>query len=118
MTNECPPEIVMNGTKYVREDTIATTITGPKGPLVLIRSKDSGVHIGELVSRDGTEVVLANSRRLWRWKGAFTLSEVACNGVESGSRISQPVSSMTVLGVCEIIPVTQRASNSLTTSTG
>ena len=37
--------------------------------IVLIRTYSAGVHYGELVSRKGREVTLANARRVWRWRG-------------------------------------------------
>lgn len=35
----------------------------PKRPYVVVRTYSAGVHCGELVSRKGQEVVLANARR-------------------------------------------------------
>ena len=35
-----------------------------KRKYVLIRTYSAGVHVGELVSRKGKEVVLANTRRI------------------------------------------------------
>lgn len=112
-----PETIMFDNTKYVRTDAQSTPAAGPRGPLVLIRSRDSGVHVGELLGREGTEVRLANARRIWYWKGAFTLSEVSQNGVAVGSRISIPIPEITVLGVCEVIQVSTKAVPSLTTST-
>ena len=45
-----------------------------KLPHVVVRNLSAGVHVGELKSRKGKEVVLVNARRLWKWCGAFTLS--------------------------------------------
>jgi hypothetical protein len=50
---------------------------------VIVRSHTAGVHSGYLVSRKGDTVVLASSRRLWRWYGA-SLSEVANHGPAKG----------------------------------
>ena len=73
---------------------------------VILRTQSAGVHIGVLVSRNGSEAVLAGARRLWQWSGAFTLNAVATAGVNrTNSRISVPVPEITVLGVIEVIPV-------------
>ena len=73
---------------------------------VLIRTYSAGVHIGTLKSRKGKEVVLTNARRLWYWKGAFTLSVVATKGVDrEQSRISLPVPEITLTEAIEIIPI-------------
>jgi len=89
---------------------------------VIVRSAQSGIHAGWLVSQKGDTVVLKESRRLWRWVVArmtgqlATLSEVAIYGVNSRderSRIAVALPEMTVLGVCEIIPATEAARRSI-----
>lgn len=49
-------------------------------PYVIIRTYSAGVHAGYLVSRNGKEVELKDSRRIWYWEGAFTLSKLAVDG--------------------------------------
>lgn len=89
----------------------------PKRPLVVVRTYSAGVHIGELVSRKGIEVTLANARRLWRWRGAYTLNEVALHGVaQEYTRISEPVPSIELTQAIEVIPVAPAAVESLTNS--
>jgi hypothetical protein len=76
------------------------------GALVIVRTYSAGVHIGTLVSSEGTRVELANARRLWSWSGAFTLNAVATNGVDRGaSRISVDVPRIILTEAVEIIPV-------------
>lgn len=99
-----PKVISIDGVNYVREDSLSQ----PKaaGPDVIVRTRDAGVHIGVLKARSGTDVTLTNARRLWSWAGAFTLNEVSQNGVSrKQSRISAAVPEITILSVCEIIPV-------------
>lgn len=80
---------------------------------VMVRAYSAGVHFGKLISIDytpaGLEVILEDSRRLWRWEGAFTLSEVTQHGVKDGTRIScsEPIKS--IMDVVEIIPTTEKA---------
>ena len=89
---------------------------------VIVRSVNSGVHAGYLVSREGDAVTLKDSRRLWRWVVArmtgqlSSLSEVAVYGVNAKSdlsRIGVAVPQMIVLGVCEIIPASAAAQKSI-----
>lgn len=85
--------------------------------LVIVRTYSAGVHIGELVSRNGQEATIANSRRLWRWRGANTLNEAALYGVaQEFTRISEPVPSIDLTQVIEVIPVASAAVKNLTTS--
>jgi hypothetical protein len=75
---------------------------------VIIRTYSAGVHIGTLKERNDRDVVLTNARRLWSWRGAFTLNAVATKGVNrSGSRISVPVPEITLTEAIEIIPVSE-----------
>lgn len=73
--------------------------------VVLVRTYSAGVHFGELVSREGREVVLANARRIWRWEGANTLHEIALHGVAATSRISEAVPEVTLTEAIEVIPM-------------
>ena len=81
------------------------------GNICLIRTYSAGVHFGivEECSDCMTVVRLSNARRIWSWKGANTLSEIANNGVSSNSKISEEVESITISGVIEIIPMTDKA---------
>ena len=71
--------------------------------IVLVRSSASGVWIGEFVSQQDDEVKLKNARKIWRWRGAKTTSELALRGcAKEYSRVAEPVDA-TVLGCCEIL---------------
>jgi hypothetical protein len=63
-------------------------------PYVILRCSGAGVHAGELVERgtpDGAMYVLHNARRIWRFNGAQTLSEVAVYGLTGESRVAPVV---------------------------
>ena len=62
-----------------------------KGKPVIVRTYSAGVHFGYLSARSGKEVELNGSRRIWSWKGANTLSEIANHGVGAGSRLAERV---------------------------
>lgn len=80
------------------------------GKHVLVRTYSAGVHLGTLIKKEEEDVLLKNSRRLWKWSGAFTLSEVSQNGVkEEGTRISVPIPLIELTGVIEVISTSLRA---------
>jgi len=83
---------------------------------VVVRTFSAGVHIGELVSQKGKQVVLKNARRVWSWKGANTLHEVALFGVSSGSRVSSAVNRITLTEAVEVIVATAAAEKNLNSS--
>lgn len=78
-----------------------------KGQYVIVRGRDCGVHAGEFVSRKGREVALRNSRRIWYWRGAASLSELAVHGAKDVQACKFAVlvpSSIELLDACEVIP--------------
>ena len=82
---------------------------------VIVRADRAGVFFGEIKERNGSEVVMTNVRRLWYWEGAASLSQLAVNGtVNPGAcKFTVVVPEMTILGVIEIIPCTDKAIESI-----
>ena len=103
-------EIEINGEKYIKKSDIAE-IEKPAGDYVVVRTYSAGVHAGYLKSRDGKEVVLTNTRRLWYWKGAASLSQLASAGTSNIEACKFPaaISEITLLEAIEIIPCTNKA---------
>ena len=66
---------------------------------------------GEIKERNGSEVVMTDVRRLWYWDGAASLSQLAVNGTTAAynCKFTVYVPEMTILGVIEIIPCTEKA---------
>ena len=77
----------------------------------IVRTYSAGVFAGYLESRNGQEVVLKDARRLWYWKGAASLSQLAVEGVKCPAECKFPiaVSSVTLLQAIEILDVTESA---------
>lgn len=78
---------------------------------VIIRTFSAGVHFGELIEKDGKEVILKNARRLWYWKTSnkgISLSEVANAGLAKDSKVCAPVEAIWLEAV-EIIPCTKES---------
>ncbi len=83
------------------------------GRHVIVRTFSAGVHMGTLLRKEGENVLLRDARRLWKWAGAFTLSEVSQNGVQnSGSRIACLVPMIELTNANEIIPTSEKARDS------
>ena len=88
--------------------------TKSKAGVVLVRTYSAGVHYGQFVSRDGQEVTLTGARRIWSWRGANTLNEIARRGVGAGSKISEATpGEIVLLQAIEIIDVAPEAVASL-----
>ena len=86
------------------------------GKYCIARCYSAGVHAGEVVSVDGENVILKNSRRLWSWKArdGVALSGVAQSGIERSSCKLDTLNPIIYLtGVCELIPCSAVAQESI-----
>ena len=57
---------------------------------VIVRTYSAGVFAGYLQKREGQEVIVRNARRLWYWKGAASLSQLAMEGVSNPEECKFP----------------------------
>ena len=83
------------------------------GKFAVVRTYSAGVHAGTVKEEDGKRIVLENARRLWFWRGAFTLSAVATKGIAEGSKISVPVPEITLTEAIEVIPASNEAQDNI-----
>ena len=86
-----------------------------KTPYVIVRTYSAGVFAGNIVARKGQEVILENARRLWRWAGAASLSQMAMEGTKDPANCKFPceVSRLELLQAIEILSVTDVAEKSI-----
>lgn len=83
---------------------ITTTKSKASGKkAVIVRTYSAGVHFGYLLQQQGREVTLSQSRRIWSWRGANTLNEIALRGVGPGSKISEPATEIVLTEAIEVI---------------
>ena len=101
-------ELEINGEIYVKKHNDDLRY-------VIVRTYSAGVFAGYLESRKGSEVVMVDARRLWRWAGAATLSELAMKGTSNPDECKFPctVDRVELLEAIEIIDVTTQAQKSI-----
>jgi 5-formaminoimidazole-4-carboxamide-1-beta-D-ribofuranosyl 5'-monophosphate synthetase len=77
----------------------------------IFRTRSSGVFAGYAESRNGTEAVVLNARRLWYWDGAASLSQLAQSGTVCPEKCKFPesVDRVVLTEVIEIDDVTDAA---------
>lgn len=111
-----PETIMIDDVKYVKADCLkeqSEELNGMK--YCIIRSYGAGVFAGYVKERksevNGVTVVLVNSRRIWYWSGACSLSQLAVEGSKNinDCKIAIEVPEQEVLNVIEIIPTTKQA---------
>lgn len=108
--------ININGVECVRADQITQKAEPLDGmPYCIVRGRDSGVFAGYIYSREGTECVIEHARRIWYWKGAASLSQLAQSGTSKPDECKFPeeVDSILVTDATEILDVTEKAKQSI-----
>jgi len=76
---------------------------------VIVRANGAGVFHGTLKEKDGDEVLLADARRIFRWRGASECIELAAAGCNRDSQITRAAAEVLVEKVLEIHPCTEEA---------
>ena len=108
-----PETMMIDDVKYVREDSVASIAPEVDGmKYCVVRTYSAGVHIGYVKSfgeKHPQHAKLINSRRLYHWSGACSLSQVAMDGVESSSKIAVVIPEIDLTDVVEVIPCSSKA---------
>ena len=81
----------------------------------IVRTQNAGVFFAIVENLEGNTATLKDSRRLWYWDGASSLSELAVRGVSRPSKCKfpVPVESQKVFEVIEILDMTDAAIKSI-----
>ena len=82
---------------------------------VIIRTYSAGVFAGTLKQVEKDQVELENAIRIWYWEGAFSLSQLAMEGVKKPDecKFAVTVDKIILNGVIEIIKTTKEAENNI-----
>lgn len=110
-----PETMMIDDVKYVREDSINTNAKAESVDgleYCLIRCYAAGVHIGFVKKHNGENVILLNSRRLFYWTGACSVTQVSIDGVDVKlSKIAMVLPEVRLTGVAEVIPMSRKAAD-------
>jgi hypothetical protein len=103
--------VMIDGVEYVRADSVQSMAKIDDMPYVIVRTFSAGVHAGFLKRREGKEVELLQTRRIWYWTGAASLSQLAGEGSSdpSNCKFPAPIESIVLTEAIEILPCTERA---------
>ena len=109
-------ELTIEGIIYVPKESIKELAPKRDGmTYVMVRTYSAGVHCGYLESRDGKEVVLLDSIRIWKWDGAASLSQLSQEGTNkpNGCKFGMPIVKITLTEAIEVIEMTKKAEESI-----
>lgn len=86
-----------------------------KNQKYIVRCDRSGVFYGEIKSRNGQEVVMANVKNIYYWSGAGSVMHLASDGVSrpSNCKFTVTVPELVLTDAIQIIPCSDKAVQSL-----
>lgn len=81
----------------------------------IVRGDRSGVFFGNILERNGREVLMTNVRRLWYWDGACSISQLAQDGTvrPNECKFTVNVDELLILDAIEIDTCTEKAIKSI-----
>jgi len=113
-------EMLIDGVIYVPKGSGVTGKVNTEGlQYCIVRSYGAGVFAGfveqKTAEANGMNVRVLNARRIWKWDGASSLSQLAMEGVKKPENCKFPceVSLIDLFNVVEIIPATEISFNSI-----
>ena len=106
-------EVMIDGVAYVPKDQDAKCMDGM--PYKIVRSYSAGVFAGYIEKREGKEVTIRNARRIWKWAGAASCSQLAMEGVSDPDNCKFPVEvdRIVVIEAIEVLDCTEAARQSI-----
>lgn len=111
-----PETIKIDDIEYIRKDKENKDAEKLNGlPYMIVRTYSAGVFVGYVKRIQGKEAVIFNARRIWRWAGAASLSQLAVEGTANPSecKFTIPVSEILVTEAIEFLTVTQIAKKNI-----
>ncbi len=88
-----------------------------KNQFYIIRADKAGVFMAKIESLEGTTAVCNSLRRLYYWKGALDVTQIAANGItKEGSKLSVQLSEKDrsiIFNVIEMHPASEKSVESI-----
>lgn len=105
--------LTIEGIEYVPKESITKMSNDVDGlKLCIIRTYSAGLWYGYVdyeAENTYSSVIIKNARRIWKWEGAFTASEISLHGMSNNSMIAETLLEVKLNRVIELIPVSQKA---------
>jgi len=114
-------EILLNQTSEfsIKTNDKGTITSSVLGKICMIRTYSAGIHFGKVEAKEGKEICLSKARRIFYWKGACSLSQLAMEGSQNINECQISISvEKIILEYIEIIPMTKDAINNLIDTKG
>ena len=84
---------------------------------VIVRADKAGVFFGQLIKKEGNEITLNNCRKLYYWRNACAVEQLAVDGVAESTKneckFTVTVNNSTISNYIQIIPCSEKAIKSI-----
>lgn len=117
MTAQNPAQTsIPQAPEFVQQPSLFATLIGQ---YCIVRAESAGVFAGTIIATEINQgivsCIIVDSRRIWSWQGAFTLSELATAGTKQPNNCKFPaaVPREIVFDVIEVLPCSEEARTSL-----
>jgi len=111
-------EIIVNGEKYIKASQVNQPPVQLDGKTYcIVRTYSAGVFAGYIDRKSVKDqcATIFNSRRIWYWEGAASLSQLATDGTSnpSGCKFPCEVVETDLANIIEVIVCTEKAKDSI-----
>ena len=121
MNTNQPKTISIDNVTYIQEGAASQTKAAEINGLerCIIRSYAAGVFVGDVKEKtselNGINVTLIQSKRIHFWDGACSLTQLSIDGTTKTKdcRVTDAIDSQFIANVIEILPITQKAADSI-----
>lgn len=116
MATKATDKITINGVEYIPATSVVIPAKKKNNMMyVIVRTYSAWVFAWYLEKRTGQEVILRNARRLWKWEGAASLSQLAVEWTKKPNDCKFPceVDTIELLNTIEILQCTSKAQDSI-----
>lgn len=111
-------EIEINGVKYIPKESVTIKAESKKGlEYCIVRTYSAGVFAGYFNRKiKGKEGIVFNARRLWKWGGSASLSQLSKEGTSKPNECKFPceVDEVDLKEIIEVLPCSKKAKESIT----
>jgi len=109
--------VIINGVTYISEDSLPAMAEEDQGyKYCMIRTYSAGVFAGYLDYENlEKQMTVYKARRIWKWAGAASLSQLAAEGTSDPENCKFPceVQEVKLTEIIEVIPMTKQAKESI-----
>lgn len=81
------------------------------GEYVIVRANEAGVLFGKATEITSNTIALDDCRKIYNWKGAYTVEDISKYGINDDSKVTVNVDGMIIANYCQVLPCSSQSYN-------